>query len=218
MSRETEHLEIIKETIIDGDEDTAPVVVQEALESGVPALTILNESLMPGADEVGRLFESGEFFLPELMLTGRALQAAMDVLTPALQAEQAGEAVAVKDTGIVVMATVLLGSWKVRKPMLFPSPSVPAGKPSSKSSTIKLAKIQLSVRNVASLPESPITAITTLINCPFPPPATGTGSSMPLPPNRKELSSKNSSRGIETNCQPPPDTAQGPLAEMTQSY
>lgn len=118
MSRETEHLATIKESIIDGDEDAAPLVVQEALENGVPALTILNVSLMPGADEVGRLFESGEFFLPELMMTGRALQAAMDVLTPALQVEQAGETAAVKDTGIVIMATVQTDIHDIGKNMV----------------------------------------------------------------------------------------------------
>ena len=118
MSRETEHLATIKESIIDGDEDAAPLVVQEALENGVPALTILNVSLMPGADEVGRLFESGEFFLPELMMTGRALQAAMDVLTPALQVEQAGETAAVKDTGVVIMATVQTDIHDIGKNMV----------------------------------------------------------------------------------------------------
>ena len=39
---------------------------------------------MVGADEVGKRFESGDFFLPELMLAGRALKAAMEVLNPIL--------------------------------------------------------------------------------------------------------------------------------------
>ena len=106
MPTDQQHLQAIKETIIDGDEDAAPPAVQAALDDGVKALTILNEALMPGADEVGGLFETGDYFLPELMLTGRALQAAMNVLTPALQAQQPGEDTAVQDTGTVVIATI----------------------------------------------------------------------------------------------------------------
>ena len=46
---------------------------------------------------------------------------------------------------------------------------------------------------------------------PLPPPETGTGSSTPLPPVRNELSSKKSPSGIDTNCQPVPLTAHGPV-------
>lgn len=115
---EDENLEVIRESIVDGDEDTAPLLVKEALHQGIPALRILNESLMSGADEVGQLFESGVFFLPELMLTGRALQAAMDVLTPALQVEQTDGASAVKDTGIVVLATIQTDIHDIGKNMV----------------------------------------------------------------------------------------------------
>lgn len=118
MTTEAAHLAAIKESIVDGDEDTAPAAVREALDDGLAALTILSESLMPGADEVGRLFESGEFFLPELMLTGRALQAAMDVLTPALQVAQGGESTAVQDTGTVVLATIQTDIHDIGKNMV----------------------------------------------------------------------------------------------------
>ena len=117
MSDENEHLEIIIDSIVDGDEDIAPIVVQKGLDAGLKALTIL-DGLMSGADEVGQLFESGEFFLPELMLTGRALQAAMDVLTPVLQIEQAGEATAVKDTGTIVIATIQTDIHDIGKNMV----------------------------------------------------------------------------------------------------
>jgi corrinoid protein of di/trimethylamine methyltransferase len=118
MSTEKVHLEIIKQSIIDGDEDTAPLVVQAALDEGVQALTILNDSLMPGANEVGELFETGEFFLPELMMTGRALQAAMDILTPVLQVEQAGNSAVAKNTGTVVIATIQTDVHDIGKNMV----------------------------------------------------------------------------------------------------
>ena len=55
-----------------------------------------------------------------------------------------------------------------------------------------------------------MTATTTLISSPLPPRDAGVGSSTPLPPKRNELSSKKSASGIDTSCQPPPATAQGP--------
>ena len=118
MPDDQELLELIIDAIVDGDEDTAPIVVQKGLDAGLTALTILNDALMPGADEVGQLFESGEFFLSELMLTGRALQAAMDVIKPVLQIEQADEVTAVKDTGTIVIATIQTDIHDIGKNMV----------------------------------------------------------------------------------------------------
>ena len=106
MPTEQEHLETVKQVVIDGDEEEAPKVVRKALADGVSALTILNQGLILGADEVGQRFEAGEFFLPELMLTGRALKAAMALVTPILQTEYASGVGEAGDTGVVVMATI----------------------------------------------------------------------------------------------------------------
>jgi methylmalonyl-CoA mutase cobalamin-binding domain/chain len=59
---------------------------------------------MVGSDEVGKRFESGEFFLPELMLAGRALKASMEILKPHLAEKTltTGE----KARGKIVIATV----------------------------------------------------------------------------------------------------------------
>ncbi|HMQ55576.1 MAG TPA: corrinoid protein [Anaerolineae bacterium] len=117
MPTEQELLEEIKQVIIDGDEDDAPKLVQEGLDEGVSALTILNDGLIAGTNEVGQRFETGEFFLPELMLTGRALKAAMVVLTPVLQAQHAAETTD-KETGVVVMATVQTDIHDIGKNMV----------------------------------------------------------------------------------------------------
>jgi corrinoid protein of di/trimethylamine methyltransferase len=101
-----EYLEQIKGSIIEGDREAAPRATEEALAAGVDPLDILNEALMAGADVVGERFESGEYFLPELMLTGRALKAAMAVLEPSLQALYAENPDLQKQPGIVVIATV----------------------------------------------------------------------------------------------------------------
>lgn len=99
-----ELLQAIAQAVVDGDTDAATEAVQSALGAGLDPMKVLNEGLMSGADEVGKLFEQGEFFLPELMLAGRALKAAMEVVKPALLEKYSGADSQVK--GKVVSATV----------------------------------------------------------------------------------------------------------------
>lgn len=105
MADEQEHLDRIKHAIIDGDDHESVQAAVDALAAGLDPKLILDDGLMAGADVMGKLFEAGEFFLPELMLGGRALKAAMQVVEPVLQAKYAG-VVDTTDTGVVVMATV----------------------------------------------------------------------------------------------------------------
>ncbi|GAB4503970.1 MAG: corrinoid protein [Anaerolineales bacterium] len=100
----SDYLAKVIAAIIDGDSDAAQKSAQSALEAGLDPLQILNEGLMRGAEDVGRRFESGEYFLPELMLAGRALKAAMDIVKPALLERYSGADSQAK--GIVVAATV----------------------------------------------------------------------------------------------------------------
>jgi corrinoid protein of di/trimethylamine methyltransferase len=104
----------IQQAIIDGETQETETYIHQALDAGVPALEVLHSGIMTGADVVGKKFEAGEYFLPELMLTGRALKAAMNILTPALQAQdQAGV-----ETGIVVMATIQTDIHDIGKNMV----------------------------------------------------------------------------------------------------
>jgi corrinoid protein of di/trimethylamine methyltransferase len=101
---DNEHFQAIAEAVVDGDTDQAVDAVQAALNAGLDPLQILNQGLMSGADEVGQRFERGEYFLPELMLAGRALKAAMEVVKPPLLEKYSeGEG---KVKGRVVAATV----------------------------------------------------------------------------------------------------------------
>jgi corrinoid protein of di/trimethylamine methyltransferase len=106
MASEKEFLEDIKQTIIDGDDQTAVQTTHKALEAGLDPQYILSQGLMAGANIVGERFETGELFLPELMLTGRALKSAMTLLEPALQAKYSDDPNSNIDTGVVVIATV----------------------------------------------------------------------------------------------------------------
>lgn len=94
----------ITQAVIDGESTAATAGTRAALDAGIDPLQILNLGLMAGADEVGKRFEAGEFFLPELMLAGRALKAAMEVLNPYLAGRDtsaSGQA-----SGKVVIATI----------------------------------------------------------------------------------------------------------------
>ncbi len=106
MANEQTYLEEVKLAIIDGDDKASAVATRDALQADVDPLAILNDGLMAGADVVGQRFERGIFFLPQLMLTGRALKAAMAIIEPRLQERYAEDGGNKADTGVVVMATV----------------------------------------------------------------------------------------------------------------
>jgi corrinoid protein of di/trimethylamine methyltransferase len=90
------------QAVIDGDDEEAEALAQQALDRGVDPLAAINEGLTPGMDVVGELYASGEYFLPDLILGGEAMMAALAVLEPALTA--AGQERQVR--GTVVLGTV----------------------------------------------------------------------------------------------------------------
>ena len=81
---ENSHLQAISNAVIDGEAEDAAAATQAAIAANVDPMEILNKGLMDGADEVGKRFERNEYFLPELMLAGRALKGAMEVVKPVL--------------------------------------------------------------------------------------------------------------------------------------
>lgn len=92
----------IHQAVLDGDEVTAQDAAQKALSEldGEEGLRIVRDGIQPAMDKIGADFESGEAFLPNLMLAGDAAIAALDILLPSLQ----GGEFALK--GIVVLGTV----------------------------------------------------------------------------------------------------------------
>jgi 5-methyltetrahydrofolate--homocysteine methyltransferase len=93
-------LEAVYQAVLEGDAPGAASQVQAALEAGIPAGQILNKGCIAAMAEVGRLFEEGEMFVPEMLIAARAMQAGMNLLKPHL-AE--GEIVS---AGKVVLGTV----------------------------------------------------------------------------------------------------------------
>ncbi len=104
MTYESSYLDAVRQAIIDGDREAAVAESRAAIEGGVDALLILREGLTKGADIVGQYFEAGKYFLPQLMLTGRALKAATEVVVPFIK-EQHPDAQH-EGISVVVMATI----------------------------------------------------------------------------------------------------------------
>ena len=93
-------LKAIFQNVIDGQAPETEAGVKAALEAGISAHAILNQSLIAAMDEVGRRFENGDFFVPEMLIAARAMQAGMKLLKPRLVEAE------VKSTGKVAIGTV----------------------------------------------------------------------------------------------------------------
>jgi len=80
--KEKEILEKLKNSVIQYDEDGAKEGAEEALKEGVEANHAIFNGLVSGMEEVGRLFEAQEYFVPELLMCADALYAGLDILKP----------------------------------------------------------------------------------------------------------------------------------------
>jgi 5-methyltetrahydrofolate--homocysteine methyltransferase len=93
-------LTTLRQALIEGDDQQVVELTGRALDEKHPAETILKDALISGMEKVGELFEQGEYFVPELLLSARAMQGAMGVLRPHLAASD------YQPMGKVVMGTV----------------------------------------------------------------------------------------------------------------
>jgi corrinoid protein of di/trimethylamine methyltransferase len=95
-------LQQLQDIVIIGEPDQAPELARQALEAGIAPLTAIEEALNPAMQIVGERFESGEFFIPDLVMSAEAMKAAMGVFEPELMARQEQRQV----LGTVVIGTV----------------------------------------------------------------------------------------------------------------
>ncbi len=92
-------LEELADAIIQCDEVAAPRLTQRAIDEGVDAADVLNQGLLKGMTEVGRLFREGEYFVPEVLIAAEAMKASTQILNPHLAA-----------AGVKPEATAVLGT------------------------------------------------------------------------------------------------------------
>lgn len=89
------------EAVLAGNETEAVAQVTQQLHSGRQPRDILEESLFPAMIEAGNLYDQGEYFVPDLAMTAKAMKEAMSVLEPYL-----------KVSGVEKLGTVVIGTVK----------------------------------------------------------------------------------------------------------
>jgi corrinoid protein of di/trimethylamine methyltransferase len=109
------------QSVIDGEVDEARRLAQQAVEQGIDPLAAINQGFVPGVNHVGEQFSCGEMFLPDLVLAGEAMKAAIAVLEPEMarrgtQRQTLGKVVIgtiegdIHDIGKTLVATMLAAS------------------------------------------------------------------------------------------------------------
>jgi 5-methyltetrahydrofolate--homocysteine methyltransferase len=94
------HKETIYEGILKGNMPAVQEATKAALAEGIPAATLLYEAMIPAMEEVGRLFEANEYYVPEMLIAARAMKAGLALLRPELVKEN------IKPRGKVALGTV----------------------------------------------------------------------------------------------------------------
>ena len=100
MSKDELLSKLYDETLV----GNAPVVLQltnEGLAFGLAPETLLFEALIPSLEEVGARFERGDFFVPEMLIAGKAMAGALEILRPLLA-----------ETGVETVGTIIMGTVK----------------------------------------------------------------------------------------------------------
>jgi len=92
-------LDSLKEALVQLDAAKVEELLQESLSSHLDPMEILN-ALRSGMEEIGRLFENGEYFVSELVMAGEIMKGALEVLKPRLKTER-------ESTGRIVLGTII---------------------------------------------------------------------------------------------------------------
>jgi 5-methyltetrahydrofolate--homocysteine methyltransferase len=93
-------IEEIFNSVLEGEAPKTKEAVQAALQAGIDPGVVLNEGMIAAMREVGRRFEEGEYFVPEMLIAARAMKGGMELLKPHLISSD------VKSAGKVVIGTV----------------------------------------------------------------------------------------------------------------
>lgn len=92
--------EQLSENVVDGNVSGVVLLTQKTLDEGADPKEIINKGLLPGMSEVGELFKDGELFVPEVLVSAKAMNAGMELLKPFLKEGD------IKKVGTCVVATV----------------------------------------------------------------------------------------------------------------
>jgi 5-methyltetrahydrofolate--homocysteine methyltransferase len=90
----------IQDALLKGKKENVEALVEKAISSGIPTAKILNEGLIAGMEKLGEMFKNNEVFIPEVLVSARAMNAGLVKLEPFLIKDK------VEPRGIVVIGTV----------------------------------------------------------------------------------------------------------------
>src|SRR5208283_3250096 len=93
-------LQELYDAVLNGDAKTAVAVTREAIAENIDPLQLISGTMVPAMDEVGKRYEEEEYFVPELLLSARAMKGSLELLRPLLAERGA------KPTGTVAIGTV----------------------------------------------------------------------------------------------------------------
>jgi 5-methyltetrahydrofolate--homocysteine methyltransferase len=93
--------ERLSTAILEGNEERIPKLVQKGLDEGLGPKDILDNGLIVGMNEVGARFKRGDMFVPEVLMSAKAMQAGLEILRPHLIA-----------SGAKLMGTIVIGTVK----------------------------------------------------------------------------------------------------------
>ncbi|TET09374.1 hypothetical protein E3J84_05165 [Candidatus Aerophobetes bacterium] len=100
--KEREFYEKMSQSVLQGEIEEAGKLAKKALEMQINPIAVIDKGYAKGMDEVSRLYQAGEYFLPELVAAGEAMKAALKILDPALKRQKTER----KMLGRVVLGTV----------------------------------------------------------------------------------------------------------------
>jgi corrinoid protein of di/trimethylamine methyltransferase len=96
------YIEALRQIIVEGDDDQAAEAAQAAIDAGVDPTQLIKEAINAPMDDVGKKFQDGDIFLPELIMIGDAARVASDVIVPHISVEDLDAA----SGGTVVIGTI----------------------------------------------------------------------------------------------------------------
>jgi 5-methyltetrahydrofolate--homocysteine methyltransferase len=80
-----EILQKIFDGILEGDRGTVHTNVQKAIDANMAPATILNDGMIAAMGKVGKLFEEGEYYVPEMLIAARAMKEGLELIKPLLK-------------------------------------------------------------------------------------------------------------------------------------
>jgi methanogenic corrinoid protein MtbC1 len=93
-------LKELKLAIVEGDDEAAQAKAKAALQEGLAPVKVLNQAIIPGIEEAGRLWNDNRYFLPDVILSAGAFKAALGLVEPLLKGDSGRKA------GRIVMGVV----------------------------------------------------------------------------------------------------------------